>query len=126
MNRLYLPVFLLLSGLCASAQTSSTTTISTDPKGARFMVDGQVYSQPVTLNWVAGSKHLVVFLTDPPLPNQTTSSAVQTSVDGSTQYVLTGWKDNAGLLQPTNDSVQTITANPQLTSIIATLQASYR
>jgi len=89
-------------------------------------VDGQVYSQAVTLNWVAGSKHLLVFLTDPPLPNSTTTSSCQTSVDGSTVFCLTGWKDNAGLLQPTSDPVQTITANPQITTITAGVQVSYR
>jgi uncharacterized protein (TIGR03437 family) len=90
------------------------------------MVDGQVYSQAVTLNWVAGSKHLLVFLTDPPLLNQTTTTSIQTSVDGSTQYAFSGWRDNAGLLQPTTDPVQTITANPQITTITAGVQVSYR
>jgi uncharacterized protein (TIGR03437 family) len=90
------------------------------------MVDGQVYTQAVTLNWPAGSEHLLVFLTDPPLPGQTASTSVQTSTDGSTKYVFNGWVDNAGLLVPTADPVQTITANRAVTTLTATLQVSYR
>src|ERR1700733_6504714 len=126
MNRLSIPVLFLLTGLCAHAQTSSTTTISTVPAGVRFMVDGQVYTQAVTLNWPAGSEHLLVFLTDPPLPNQTANTSVQTATDGSAQYVFTGWVDNAGLLVPTSDPVQTITANAAITTLTATLQVAYR
>src|ERR1700681_484590 len=126
MNRLFLPVLLSLTGLCLNGQNSSTTTISTVPAGVRFMVDGRVYTQAVTLNWLAGTKHILVFLTDPPLPNQTTSTSIQTSSDGSTQYIFTGWVDNAGLLIPTVDPIQTITANPAVTSLKATLQVFYR
>ena len=89
------------------------------------MVDGQVYTQAVTLNWPAGTKHILVFLTDPPLPNQTANTSIQTSSDGSTQYAFTGWADNAGLLVPNTDPVQTITANPAITTLTATLQVSY-
>jgi len=126
MNRLCFPALLLLTGLCANAQNSSTTTISTVPSGVRFMVDGQVYSQAVTLNWPAGTKHLLVFITDPPLPNQTTNTTVQTATDGSAEYVFNGWVDNAGILVPTTDPVQTITADPHVTTLKATLQVSYR
>jgi len=90
------------------------------------MVDGQVYTQAVTLNWPAGSEHLLVFLTDPPLPDQTANTSVQTASDGSAQYVFSGWVDNAGLLVPTSDPVQTITANPAITTLTATLTVSYR
>ena len=126
MNRLCLPIVLLLTGLCAQAQTSSTITISTVPSAVRFSVDGQVYSSAVTLNWPAGTKHLLVFITDPPLPNQTTTSFIQTALDGSVQYSFSGWADNAGLLIPTTDPVQTITADPRITSLKANLQVSYR
>jgi uncharacterized protein (TIGR03437 family) len=90
------------------------------------MVDGQVYTQAVTLNWPAGTEHILVFITDPPVPGQTASTAVQTATDGSAQYAFTGWVDNAGLLVPNTDPVQTITANPAITTLTATLQVSYR
>src|SRR6202035_46885 len=46
--------------------------------------------------------------------------------DGSTKYVFNGWVDNAGLLVPTADPGQTITANRAVTTLTATLQVSYR
>ncbi len=90
------------------------------------MVDGQVYNQAVILNWPAGSTHLVVFLTDPPLPGQTTTQNVQTSTAGDTQYLFQSWTDNLGLLIPNGDPVQTVTANPGLTTLTANVQVSYR
>src|SRR5581483_6740793 len=126
MNRLCGIAFLSLSGLCLQAQTFSTTTISTVPPGARFIVDGQVYQQAATFNWPSGSRHVLVFVTDPPLPGQTTANNIQTSQDGSTTYAFGGWSDNAGLIQPVADPVQTITANPAITTLKATLTVSYR
>jgi len=126
MNRLFLPVLLLLTGLSVNAQNSGTITISSSPGGARFMVDGQVYSQAATLNWAAGSKHLVVFITDPPSPNQSANVNIQTSTAGTVQYSFTGWTDNLGLLIPNNDPVQTVTADPRMTRLTANVQVSYR
>lgn len=126
MNRLSLFAIFLFGGLCCQAQTSSTITISTVPSGAEFSVDGQVYNSSVTLVWPAGSTHTLVFITDPPAPGQTTSTGVQTSQDGSTIYSFSGWTDNAGLLQPTSAPVQTITANPAITTLTANLTVAYR
>jgi uncharacterized protein (TIGR03437 family) len=125
MNRLSLLLFLSFGGLCLEAQNSSTITISTVPAGARFYVDGQQYAHAVTLVWPAGSKHILQFATDASLSGQG-STSVQTSQDGTTAYVFGGWTDNAGLLQAQTDPLQTITANPQITTITATLTVSYR
>src|SRR5579863_1524112 len=125
MNRLCLLVLFSLSGFYANAQTFSTITISTNPGGARFSVDGQPYISAATFNWPAGSSHILAFITDPPLPNQS-SGTVQTSFDGSTAYSFSGWKDNAGLLSPGASPIQTITANPAITSIQAQLAVAYR
>jgi uncharacterized protein (TIGR03437 family) len=126
MNRISLLVLLALTGLCLEAQTSSTITISTVPGGARFIVDGQLYIQATTLVWPAGSKHILVFPTDQPLPNQPASTTIQTSDDATVQYAFGGWVDNAGLLIPSTDPVQTITADPRITSLQAKLTASFR
>ena len=125
MNRLSLLLFLTFGSLCLQAQTFSTITISTTPAGARFFVDGQQYAQAVTLVWPAGSKHILEFLTDPVVPGQTQAN-VQTSSDGGTAYAFSGWTDNAGLIQATSDPVQTITADPSITRITATLTVAYR
>ena len=90
------------------------------------MVDGQVYTQAVTLNWPTGSTHLVVFLIDPPLADQTTPQNVQTSIAGDTEYFFQNWQDNLGLLTPKTVPIQTVTANPGLTTLIANVQVSYR
>ncbi|MBZ5610614.1 MAG: hypothetical protein LAP38_20310 [Acidobacteriia bacterium] len=95
------------------------------PNGAKFTVDGQLYISAATLVWPAGSKHIVSFITDPPLPNQGTTS-VQTAPDGSAQYVFGGWTDNANLLIPQPDPVQTITADPRITTLTAKLTVAYR
>src|ERR1700674_4372350 len=114
MNRLSLLLFLSFGGLCLEAQNSSTITISTVPAGARFYVDGQQYAHAVTLVWPAGSKHILEFATDAVLGGQT-NTTVQTSPDGTTGYVFSGWVDNAGLIQGLTDPVQTITADPRIT-----------
>src|ERR1700730_732909 len=123
MNRVLL--LLLLSFGCLQAQTSSAIRISSSPAGARFLVDGQLYNQAVTFNWPRGSEHVVVFITDPALPGATTS-LVQTSLDGATQFVLTGWTDNKGLVQPTAVPFQVITADPSITTFTAQVAVAYR
>jgi len=128
MNRFALLSVLSLAGLCLNAQSppQSAITISTNPGGARFSVDGQVYMQAATFVWPQGSKHLLVFITDPALPNQAVNTAVQTSVDGTTKWAFGGWIDNAGLLLPTGDAIQTITADPRVTTIKGQLTVSFR
>jgi hypothetical protein len=125
MNRLSLLILLTFGGICLEAQTSSTITISTNPAGARFYVDGTLYTMAATLNWPTGSEHTVVFLTDPPLPGQA-SNGVQTSLDGGTQFAFNTWVDNLGLIQPTSSPIQVITANPAITTLTAQLTVSYR
>lgn len=122
MNRLSILCLLSLSGLCLQGQTTSPTTISTNPPGASFQVDGTTYSRTVTFSWPTGSQHLLVFLTDPPLAGGTTN-AFQT--DGSTQYAFTGWLDSTKLLQPTAVPIQEVTANPAITSYTAQVTVFY-
>jgi len=127
MNRLVYPVFFYLTALGLQAQSNlSTITISTDPAGARFTVDSQQYQGPATFVWPSGSKHTLVFVTDPPLPGQTTPTLVQTGLLFDTTYTFNGWQDNANLLTPTKDPIQFITADPHITSITAKLTVAYR
>jgi len=122
MNRLSILLLLSLGGLCLQGQSTSPTTISTNPPGATFQVDGTTYSRTVTFSWATGSQHLLVFITDPPLAGQTTNT-LQT--DGSTQYAFNGWVDSANLLQPTAVPIQEVTANPAITSYTANVTVSY-
>jgi uncharacterized protein (TIGR03437 family) len=122
MNRLSILFLLSLGGLCLQAQTSSSITISTNPSGAKFQVDGTTYTQAVTFNWPEGSEHVLVFVTDPPLAGQTAST---TQTDGTVQYSFAGWTDNNGLVQPTAVPIQVITANPAITTFTATVSVAY-
>lgn len=130
MNRLSALTVLTLTALGFGAlglfgQTSNSITISTSPSGARFSVDGTTYTQPATFVWPQGSEHYVIFITDPPLPGQT-ASLVQTSIDGSTQYTFGSWQANNGLVQPSTIPIQTVTANPSITTFTAELSVSYK
>jgi hypothetical protein len=78
----------------------TTTTIGTNPSGARFTVDNEPYTSTVVFSWPIGSKHTLVFVTDPIEPGQTAGATFQTSTDGGTIYAFNGWKDKAGLLVP--------------------------
>lgn len=122
MNRSSILLLLSLGGLCLQGQTSSSITISTNPSGARFQVDGVTYNSAVTFSWPEGSEHVLVFITDPPLTSGTTNP-LQT--DGSTQYSFAGWEDNNGLVQPTTVPVQVVTANPAITSFTANVTVAY-
>jgi uncharacterized protein (TIGR03437 family) len=125
MNRSSILLLLSLGGLCLQAQTSSSITISTNPPGARFMVDGTTYIQAANFIWPQGSTHYVVFITNTPLPGQSTN-AVQTSVDGLTQYTFTGWETNNGLLTNAGIPIQTITADPSITTLTASVTVAYQ
>ena len=127
MNRISLFTCLSLVGIALGlqAQTSSTIKISTVPNGAKFVVDGQLYTSAITLVWPTGSEHILQFVTDPPLSGGSNAS-VQTGPNGQVQYVFSGWVDNAGLIQVQSDPVQTITASPSITTLTATLTVSYQ
>jgi uncharacterized protein (TIGR03437 family) len=124
MNRFSLALLLTFGGMCLQAQVTSTITISTKPAGASFTVDGTLYSSAAVLNWPEGSEHTVAFLTNAPLPGQTTNN-IQSSSDGQTQYAFSGWVDNLGLIQPGSSPVQVITANPAITTLTAQLTIAY-
>jgi len=125
MNRLFLLLPLSLVGLCLQGQTATSITISTNPQGPRFQVDGVTYNSAVTFLWPQGSTHYVVFITDPPTVAGTTT-LVQTSIDGSTQWAFNGWEDNNSLVQPSSVPLQAITANPAITTFTAQVAISYR
>jgi hypothetical protein len=127
MNRLSLFALLSFAGIGLQAQTTlSTMTVSTSPSGARFSVDGTVYNQAATFVWPAGSEHLVVFITDPVPPGQPPNTVVQTTQQLDVVYIFKGWVDNKSLTQPQTDPVQTVTADPSITSLTADLTIGYR
>jgi uncharacterized protein (TIGR03437 family) len=123
MNRLSLLILAAAASSCLQAQTFSSITIQTSPSGAAFTVDGTTYSSAANFVWPQGSEHVVAFLVNAPVGSP---SLTQTSPDGKTQYLFNDWKDNQGLLTPNNTPVQTITADPSITSFTAQLTVFYQ
>ncbi len=132
MNRI---VRILLIAACAAvgeAQTVSGITIGSEYAWAQFSVDGQMFQGKQTFTWPQGTQHVVQFRNDltPATAGCATNlaTALQFSSDQTTLLVFTGWADNAGLLQaPAQASPElTITADPTLTSLTASLTVTYR
>ena len=93
------------------AQTVSSVRISTSPPGLTFSVDGQGYTQPVTLFWPQGSKHSIV------VPSLQILGLAQPK----TKYGLGTVISNLG---PITD-LTSITADPNLTFIELPFNISY-
>jgi len=97
--------------------------VGTVPSGISFSVDGVNYVSTQTFLWPEGSKHVVQFLftigpAGTPLP-------YQSSLDGKTEYFFSGWTANGTSLGSGLPAV-TLTAEPSLTSVIATLSIQYQ
>jgi uncharacterized protein (TIGR03437 family) len=131
MKRIKLLTTLALLG-CASAgaQTSSSITIGTSftsLSGANpiFIVDGTTYTTRQSFVWPAGSKHTIQFpfTTD----NSGNTLNYQSGAYDTVRYTFGGWQPNAGFTFPgMGSSILTISADPSLTSLIATVNATYR
>ena len=97
---------------------------------ASFMVDGQVFTGMSTFTWPEGSTHTVqVFNGIAGLPQNcpaNLNSAIQQSQDATTAILFSAWTDNTGFLYPAGSTVLTVTANPSVTSLIASFTLEYR
>lgn len=124
MNRakwLILLVLITISG--ALAQTVSSVMVGTNPPGAYFQVDGQLYNSTQTFLWPQGSVHILTFPYS--LDSNGNSLGYQATADGLTRYTFGGW--NAGTL-PLGNAVLTvdITADPSIPSFIGTVTPNYQ
>ncbi|MBZ5603117.1 MAG: hypothetical protein LAO79_12515 [Acidobacteriia bacterium] len=131
MNRNILLMSLALFA-CGTAGAQSPTSIRigtsfTSLSGSNpiFIVDGTSYTSPQTFVWPNGSKHIVQF---PFSTDQGGSSFdYQNASSDSIHYFFNGWiPNNQVTLTPNASAVQTITADPSLTSLIAQVTAQYR
>ena len=125
LNRLYPFIALILLCFGASAQdaTISSIRIYTEPSGARFYVDGQPYSNPQVFLWPQGSKHIVQF---PTSDSDGKSTGCQMSRDLTSQFCFSSWTDSTGKLSQGSSEMITVTADPSLTWLKASLTAKYR
>lgn len=123
--------------LFTPAINGQTSTVSfrvfTEPAGAKFAVDGDIYTSAATFQWPTGSKHYVRFVQDlvPTqlvFSNQTTPTLapVQLSPDGGSVYTFSGFSDANGLLIPGSDPNQVVTADPSVPFLKLAVTLNYR
>ena len=117
------------------AQSSTVSfRVFTEPAGARFSVDGIIYTSAANFQWPTGSKHYVRFVQDA-VPGVTTTLAnlppgtfvpVQASGDGAAVYAFTGFTDANGLLAPGTDPNQFVTADASVPYLRINVSLNYR
>src|SRR2546423_95653 len=100
------------AGVLRAATTVSTTRVYTDPPGATFSVDGQVYTSSALFAWPAGSKHTISI----PLSQQPTAAKIV--------YNFSGWADSTGTSSVGGNQL-TITADPAITYYRAVVTVRY-
>jgi len=121
----------LLASFGAQAQSSTSIRIGTtftSLSGANpvFMVDGVSYTSPQTFVWPVGSKHIVVFPYSLAGDGITSLNYQSASYD-SIRYFFAGWTPNSTVtLSPGQSNIQTVTADPSVTSLTANVTAQYR
>jgi uncharacterized protein (TIGR03437 family) len=96
--------------------------VGTTPVGAVFSVDGVNYLSNQTFLWPQGSKHIVSFVYT--LANDGTSLGYQLSSNAQTQFMFGGWAAAQTTVGGGASSV-TITADPTIPTVIASLQENY-
>ncbi|HWZ31097.1 MAG TPA: IPT/TIG domain-containing protein [Bryobacteraceae bacterium] len=131
MKRTILLTSLVLLGATAMRAQSltsisiGTTFTSLSGRNPIFAVDGTNYTSPQTFVWPVGSKHIVQFTltTD----NGGNTLNYQSALNDTIRYQFSGWVPNSSVtLSPGNSNVQTVTADPGLTSLFAQVTATYR
>jgi uncharacterized protein (TIGR03437 family) len=121
MNRLasFSLVFALFASALMAQSTISGIQIGTNPAGPPFSVDGTRYTTAQTFNWPQGSTHQISFLGN-------LSPTIFSNQDNSIQYSFGGWTANGATLGGSGGVNQTVTADPKITSYIATVTVNYR
>ncbi len=97
----------------------SSVSVSTFPSGAMFTVDGTQYTSAAFFTWAKGSKHTLTFVAN-------SGPALQVNEPQGTQYSFGGWRDSKSQLVSTSDIVQVVTADPTITSYVASVAVLYR
>lgn len=116
--------------ICGSivAQPLTSITIGTNvppptPNGPIFIVDGTSFISTQTFEWVQGSSHVVQFpLSLDPNLNPTT---YQSANNDNIRFTFGGWTANTNLFPAGSGPVVVVTADPSLTSLIATVTVTY-
>lgn len=119
-------LILILLVLCGGAWAQSTVSsviVGTSPVGAAFSVDGVNYLSNQTFLWPQGSKHIISFIFSQ--ATNGTSLGYQVSSNGQTQFIFSGWAMNGSQTIGAGSPTVTITADPSISSVTASLQENY-
>jgi uncharacterized protein (TIGR03437 family) len=88
------------------------------------MVDGTSYLQTQVFVWPSGSKHTLQFLFSVD-PSSGLTLPYQAVAGNTERFAFSGWTTNNGTLTQSSEPILSITASPDLTSIIANLTVQY-
>jgi uncharacterized protein (TIGR03437 family) len=118
---------LLISGSML-AQPRTSITIGSNlpyptPNGPVFIVDGTSYISTQVFEWIQGTSHVVQFpLT---LDPETGVTDYQSAQNDNIRFLFGGWTANTNLFPTPSGTVVEVTADPSLTSLIASVTVNY-
>ena len=116
-------ITMLLAAPLAMAQIANSVTISSNPTGGAFLVDGSPYVGSQTFLWPSGTKHHLQFQVS--VDQNGAPLSYQQSTDGQSRYSFSGWTTSSGAVLPANPSI-TVTADPTISAITMTLTKQVR
>lgn len=125
MKRTFLFIFFCLLSSTAIFAQNTSIVIGTNPStsnGPDFIVDGTTYVSTQVFVWPVGSKHTVQFPFS--LDNNGNALPYQAQQNGSIQFTFGGWVASNPSMQGLGNSVITVTADPTLTSLFASVSES--
>jgi uncharacterized protein (TIGR03437 family) len=121
--------FLISYLLIPTAVLAQSTSIligtnATTPNRPIFLVDGTIYTTTQVFVWPVGSKHTVQFPFS--LDNNGNQLNYQIVDNGQIEWTFGGWTASNGNFIGGSNSIVTLTADPSLTSFIASVTALYQ
>ncbi len=114
---LFAPALLLVAPAWAE-QRIVTTTITTEPPGASFKVDGTIFRGPSNFSWPEGSKHLLEF--------HLRRDGYQYEDHELSRFTFGGWSESSGKLVTGASPLLTITADAGIREYKAQVYAEHR
>lgn len=123
MNRAKWLIFSMLMSTGGAWAQITSVMVGTNANAAVFSVDSHSYNTTQTFLWPAGSIHILNFSYS--LDSNGTSLGYQATSDGLTRFTFGGWTASTGALPGAGMTV-TVTADPNVTSYIASVTAAYQ
>jgi uncharacterized protein (TIGR03437 family) len=114
MKKLFQRGALIAGVLCGVAipvfAQETTISVSVEPKGAPYQVDGKLYYAPTSFTWPRNSKHILEIM-----PYCVYSPVTPIPDVCQTQYIPKSWMTNNGQIDaPTHSPIAVVTADPEI------------